>query len=585
MGSPTLYQSCSSGFSGGGDDLTRCISDNLQHGIDTFFLLYATALVFFMQAGFAMLCAGSVRQKNVQNSMLKNLLDACGAALGFWSVGYAFAYGGSTAGGPTTFIGNANFFLINMNEDFFLSPLVGADVFWLFQFAFAATSATIVAGTLAERCQMTAYLCYSVALTGFIYPVVVHAVWSPNGFLSPLNANKLWGSGMIDFSGSGVVHITGGVTALVATKILGSRRGRFYDSRGEKVANPKPIAGHSPSLQVLGTFILWFGWYGFNAGGVVIISNSTSGLIASHAALTTTLAAASACVSALVTNLIILERLTGEAMFDLSTALNGALSGLVSITAGCSVVEPWAAVVVGIVAGWIYLLTSKLLIKLRLDDAVDAIPVHFANGVWGVMEVGFFATPALLEQAYNDSTHVGWFYSLSRGSGDAVLLGVQAIGSLFIIGWVLVIMVPFFATLNYLGWFRADTLEEMVGLDISYHGGSALAGDVSSEYVEAMRLRKEFNSSRRRKNKLSQTNAESLVSENDNENAHPINEITLDEMQLHHNPPNQTEDASTNDEYNFPVLHNERNPPHGMDAFLANNQNCLGVTQIDHLEA
>ena len=229
------------------EELVLCLvkAGQKQHadfssGLDTFFLIYAASLVFFMQAGFAMLCAGAVQKKNVQNTMLKNLLDACGAALGFYSVGYAFAYGGSEPGGQTSFIGNTNFFLMGVDDY----------VFWLFQFAFAATSATIVAGTLAERCQMAAYLCYSVMLSGFVYPVIVHAVWSYTGFLSPYSTSPLFGVGMIDFAGSGVVHMTGGITAFIAAQILGARKGRFYDDRGMKLKKPKSFPGHSIALQV-----------------------------------------------------------------------------------------------------------------------------------------------------------------------------------------------------------------------------------------------------------------------------------------------------------------------------------------------
>lgn len=189
-----------------------------------------------------MLCAGSVRKKNVTNTMLKNLLDACGAALGFYSVGYAFAYGGSEDAGKKTFIGMSNFFLQDVDNY----------MFWLFQFAFAATSATIVAGTLAERCQMTAYLCYSIALTGFVYPVVAHSIWSQQGFLSATAQDPLWGTGFIDFAGSTVVHLTGGFTALIATYLLGPRRGRFYDAKGKQLEVPNPMPGHSAALQMLG---------------------------------------------------------------------------------------------------------------------------------------------------------------------------------------------------------------------------------------------------------------------------------------------------------------------------------------------
>ena len=191
-----------------------------------------------------MISAGCVRLNNVQNTLLKNLLDACGASLGFYTVGYAFAFGGTfdENNTSTTFIGTSNFFLMG----------VESDSFWLFQFAFCATSATIVAGTLAERCQMTAYLAYSIMLAAFVYPVVVHSIWSQAGFLSALNANKLWGSGMVDFAGSCVVHITGGMTALIATLILGPRTGRFYDMRGKVLDKPKEFPGHSLALQCLG---------------------------------------------------------------------------------------------------------------------------------------------------------------------------------------------------------------------------------------------------------------------------------------------------------------------------------------------
>ena len=241
------------------DQLLRCVSSHLEEAykstgqnINANLLIISGALVFFMQAGFAMLCAGSVRKKNTQNTMLKNLLDACGAAVAYFAVGYAFAFGGDrTRDTPeTTFIGSENFFGMG---DIDLP-------FYFFQYTFAAASVTIVAGALAERCQMAAYLCYSFFLTGFVYPVIVHSVWSSAGFLSTANSDPLLSIGMVDFAGSGVVHMTGGTTALIATYLLGSRRGRFYDIRtGELLEVPKPFPGHSVSLQMLGSFILWFG--------------------------------------------------------------------------------------------------------------------------------------------------------------------------------------------------------------------------------------------------------------------------------------------------------------------------------------
>jgi len=186
-----------------------------------------------------MICAGCVREKNIQNTLLKNLLDACGAALAFWSMGYAIAFGTKDSSG-TTFIGTTNFLLYNVKDY----------AFWFYEFAFAATTTTIVAGTLAERSQMVAYFLYSIMLTAFVYPVVVHAVWSKHGFLSPHNPQALMGSGAIDFAGSGVVHLTGGACALIAVWILGPRTGRFYDSSGREIENPTRVKGSSVSLQV-----------------------------------------------------------------------------------------------------------------------------------------------------------------------------------------------------------------------------------------------------------------------------------------------------------------------------------------------
>lgn len=229
------------------DELLDCYSRLLSPEVGSHFyartvlVIYAAALVFLMQAGFAMVCAGAVRKKNVQNTMLKNLLDACGAAVAFFAVGYAFAFGGSELDNPNkTFVGHTNFFLDGVDDL----------AFWLFQYAFSAASATIVAGTLAERCQMVAYLCYSVLLTGWVYPIIVHSIWSPQGFLSAISIDPLWGVGVIDFAGSGVVHVTGGCTALFATMILGPRRGRFHDETGRRLDVPREFPGHSMALQV-----------------------------------------------------------------------------------------------------------------------------------------------------------------------------------------------------------------------------------------------------------------------------------------------------------------------------------------------
>ena len=432
-----------------------------------------------MQSGFAMLCAGSVRQKNVKNIMLKNLLDACGGALGFWSVGYAFAYDSNTSG-EKNFIGSTGFFCRDFKSG---GDLIG----WFFQFAFAATAATIVAGTVAERCKMAAYLCYSVFLTGFVYPVVVRSIWSANGFLTAFRDDPFRGVGNVDFAGSGVVHMTGGATALVAAIVLGPRKGRFYDEDGNPLETPAQFQAHSVALQVLGTFILWFGWYGFNPGSALVIDNSDSAATAALCAVTTTVAAACGAVTAMFTDTIIEGQKTGEASYDLTMAMNGALGGLVGITAGCSVVRPWAAVIIGIVAGWVYYGFSKFLIMMKIDDAVDAIPVHFANGMWGVLAVGLFAEPGAMGTAGYSTDHVGWFYNGS----DANLLLVQVVAILWICGWVFFTMTPFFMALNAMGMFRVDPLEEEVGLDISHHRGAAydLSGPKKEDVEELMEVR------------------------------------------------------------------------------------------------
>ena len=405
--------------------------------------------------------------------------------MGFWSFGFAFAYGKDDVRGMVTsansiqsdtlsFIGSSSFFLQGYDDSY---------AFWLFQFAFAATSATIVAGSLAERSQMAAYMCYSFLLTGFVYPVVVHSFWSVEGFLNFSNSKAVLGIGCLDFAGAGVVHITGGLTALIAVIILGPRKGRFIDERtGEVLVNPSRVRGHSMSLQVLGAFILWFGWYGFNIGSTFSISSERSGKVASLAGVCTTLGGASGCVTSLLFSTYKNEKRTGEMTFELVYALNGMLSGLVSITGACAYVEPWAAVVIGGIAGFVYCFTSSLLVKYHIDDAVDAVPVHLCNGIWGLLCIGIFAAPDRLEGVFGDtfpSDKAGLLYQwTSMGTSDGTLLAAEIIGVIFILGWVLLIMVPFFLLLSYVGWLRSDPLEEIVGLDISYHGRSAYNIDV-----------------------------------------------------------------------------------------------------------
>eukprot|EP00984_Skeletonema_dohrnii_P003820 scaffold1313_cov120-Skeletonema_dohrnii-CCMP3373.AAC.5 len=295
-----------------------------------------------------------------------------------------------------TFIGNTDFVLLNVHDG---ASLIG----WFIQFAFAATAATIVAATVAERCKFEAYIAYSLMLTGFVYPVVVHSIWSSSGFLSAFTDNKFFGSGIIDFAGSGVVHMTGGATALFAAKILGPGTSTMLKARTTRACQlPSPLC----SSSAIGTFILWVGWYGFNPGSTLGIS--TSGYAYADA---TTLAAASGFVSAMFTDSLLERRRTGETMYDITMCMNGALSGLVGITAGCSVVEPW---------------TALTMLSMPSPSTL-------------VME-GLFASPGLVDAAYGTPNYGCSTWGM--GNGNVKLLAVEIFGILFIIGWVSLIMIP-----------------------------------------------------------------------------------------------------------------------------------------------
>jgi len=422
------------------------VGSDSRMSADTLWLLLAAFLVFFMQAGFAMLEVGSVSSKNAKNILLKNLMDVSLGGIFYWALGWGFSYGGSNP-----FIGGTEFFMIGTEE--YRS--------WLFQFAFAATAATIVSGSVAERTQFRAYFIYSIFLTAFIYPVVVHWVWSTDGFLSAFNSDSASriGGGMMDFAGSGVVHMTGGTAALVGAIAVGARHGRFDKATGK----PQPKPGHNPVLAALGGFILWFGWYGFNAGSTLIFTGGAQ-FVAGKVAVTTTLAA---CGGGLT--VLFIGRLATKS-FDLSMALNGILAGLVSITAGCSVVDPWSSVLIGIIGGIVYFGFSRLLLRLKIDDPLDASPIHCFCGFWGVLSVGLFATPENVMNAYaTDSlSNIGVFFG-----GDGTLFGVQLLGGIIIFCWTALLSSLVFFPLKKLRLLRVTAEVEDAGLDVHKHGGSA----------------------------------------------------------------------------------------------------------------
>jgi Amt family ammonium transporter len=272
--------------------------------------------------------------------------------------------------------------------------------------------------------------------------------------------------------------MTGGVCALVAGIILGPRRGRFHDLDGNVLEVPNDFPPHSVALAFLGTFCLWFGWYGFNPGSTLKISSEGMGNVAALVAVNTTLSACAGAVSALFTSTFFDWKKNGVATYDLAYTMNGCLTGLVAITSGCATVEPWAAVMIGVLGGWFYLLGSKALVYFKIDDAVDAVPVHCVGGAWGVIATGLFSNENRLREAGFSTENLGWFYNWGQGSGDGTLLGIQILAVLWIFGWTAVIMGTYFYILNLLGWFRIDPLEEEVGMDISRHKGSAY--DISS---------------------------------------------------------------------------------------------------------
>ncbi len=400
---------------------------------DMIWLILAAALVFFMQAGFAMVETGLTRAKNAGNIIMKNLMDFAAGAVAYWAIGWGLMYG-SSAGG---FIGTDQFFLAGADSSVFRD--------WMFQVVFTATAATIVSGAMAERTKFTGYLVFSVVISALIYPISGHWIWN-GGWLSEM--------GFHDFAGSTVVHSVGAWAAMIGAMILGARKGKYVKVGGRTVV--KAIPGHSMPLAALGVFILWFGWYGFNAGSTL----SGTDLTIAHVAVTTTLAASTGAIGAMFTSWFWFGKP------DPSMSLNGALAGLVGITAGTWVVNPLGAVLIGLIAGVLVVTSVEFFDKvLHIDDPVGAISVHGVCGAWGTLAVGLFA------DGVNDPGIVGLFYGGGLGQ-----LGVQLIGILAVFAWVVVTTLVLFGSLKAAGLLRVSETEEMMGLDIGEHGMESYAG-------------------------------------------------------------------------------------------------------------
>lgn len=417
--------------------------DDLAAALDQGWVMIAAILVLFMQVGFAFLEAGFVRAKNVVNILMKNVVDVCFGAIVYWGVGFGLAYGAAEA--ATAFYGSGSFFLSGFDDY----------TTFFFQFAFAATAATIVSGAMAERTKFSAYIACTVFITGLIYPIVTHWVWDGSGFLTAFRDDPMNGVGMVDFAGSTVVHSVGGWAALVGAIMVGARKGRFVD--GQVNAFP----GHSLPLGMLGVLILWVGWYGFNPGSTLGLSGGMADL-AARVAVTTTLAATAGGGTA-----VILSWIRGGKS-DLSLALNGILGGLVAITAGCATLAPWAAIVAGVVGGFIIVYGVALLDALKIDDPVGAVPVHLMNGIWGTLAVGLLSSEALMADAYGVTST--WGILLGGGSD---LLMVQLVGILSAAVWTVGASAVLFGVVKATIGLRVSESVEDAGLDVYEHGMEA----------------------------------------------------------------------------------------------------------------
>ncbi len=385
--------------------------------VDSLWIVIAGILVMFMQPGFMLVETGFTRSKNSVNIVMKNFMDFSVGAVSYWAFGFALAYGGTTLGG---FLAYGNFFL------------EGDSITYFFQVVFAATAATIVSGAVAERTKFSAYLLFQPFICGVIYPIVTHWVWSGQGWLGDL--------GFIDFAGSGVVHMVGGFAALAGVQIVGPRIGKYDDD-----GNPQVIPGSSMVAGALGVFILWFGWYGFNVGSALAAVDVNLAAIA----VTTTLSAASGSITAMYTSMI-----SGKP--NVGMTLNGALAGLVGITAGCANVNNLGAVLIGLVSGVLVVYSINFLEKRGFDDAVGAISVHGICGIWGVLAVAIFDTAD------------GLVYG-----GGTVLFGPQLIGILAIGAWAYGTSFLVFKVIDSTVGLRVTAEEEIAGLDASEHGTSA----------------------------------------------------------------------------------------------------------------
>jgi Amt family ammonium transporter len=394
--------------------------------------LVAAFLVFLMQAGFALLEAGSTRARNAGSVFMKNMMDFAMCGLAFWAFGFALMFGGSGGSGlaeGNSFFGYSGFFLAGEAND------VGTMELWLFQMVFAATAATIVSGAMAERTRLDAYMAYSFLISALIYPIYGHWVWG-GGWL----ANLSMGSGAVDFAGSGVVHAVGGVAGFVGALMVGARRGK-YDNEGK----PRSIPGHNMGYVVIGAMILMFGWFGFNPGSTLAATDLRISVIAVN----TFLAGVAGAVVAYYISLV----RTGKA--NIAVTASGLIGGLVAITAPCAFVDPWAAVVIGAIAGGLVIVVAEYLERRwRLDDPVWAVACHGGAGIWGLLAVGIFA----------NGTYGGVNGIISGEWGQIV---AQLISVVAVVAWTALTSALIFGFIKATIGLRVSEADEEAGLDAS----------------------------------------------------------------------------------------------------------------------
>jgi Amt family ammonium transporter len=400
----------------------------------------AAFLVFFMQAGFAMVEAGFTRAKNAVNILMKNLMDFSIGSIVFWAVGFGLMFGATNG-----LFGTSYFFVSSVEEGAF-DPWTAA--FWLFQVVFCATAATIVSGGMAERTKFVGYLCYSVVISALIYPIFGSWAWGSlfhgGGWLENL--------GFIDFAGSTVVHSVGGWAALAGAIMLGARKGKYG-----KDGSIRAIPGHSIPLAALGVFILWLGWFGFNPGS----TTSVGGGEFARVAVTTNLAAAAGAIGAMLTSWV----LSAAKKPDVGISLNGALAGLVAITCPCYTVTFGGSILIGLIAGVIVYCSVIFFDKIKVDDPVGAISVHGVCGAWGTLSAALFGAEAFLGVG---DANTGLFYG-----GGVKQIGIQLTGIAACFVWVMVTCFVLFGILRAAGLLRVSEEDEVEGLDFSEHAATA----------------------------------------------------------------------------------------------------------------